>query len=216
MDALVKILPNFKKFNSYIADVKNKINPIMLSGLTDSGKVHFAYATRFYSDNPICIITYNEMQAKKLMKDLSFYGDKVLYFPKREILNFDYIAGSKESLYQRIESLNSIYNNKAQVIVTTIEAVSQKMISKEKLYNNILKLEVSDTCDLNELKEKLVNLGYERYDLVEARGAFSVRGGIVDVAITDKKGIRIEFWGDEIDRISEFDISIYQHKDLLI
>ena len=55
----------------------------MLSGLTDSAKVHMAYATKFYSDKPICIITYNEMQAKKIMKDMEFFSDKVDFFPKR-------------------------------------------------------------------------------------------------------------------------------------
>ena len=56
MKDIVKILPNFKKFNDYISNVKNKTNPIMLSGLTDSGKVHFAYSTYFYAEKPICII----------------------------------------------------------------------------------------------------------------------------------------------------------------
>ena len=51
MNDIIKILPNYKKFNSYIEDVKADVNPIMLSGLTDSGKVHFAYSTMFYSEN---------------------------------------------------------------------------------------------------------------------------------------------------------------------
>jgi transcription-repair coupling factor (superfamily II helicase) len=67
MNDIVKILPNYKKFNSYIQDVKQGITPIMLSGLTDSGKIHFAYSTLFYSEKPICIVTYNELQAKKII-----------------------------------------------------------------------------------------------------------------------------------------------------
>ena len=70
MNETLKILPNFKKFNDYISNVKLGISPIMLSGLTDSAKVHFAYSTYFYTDKPICIITYNELQAKKIIKDL--------------------------------------------------------------------------------------------------------------------------------------------------
>ena len=69
MDTSIKVLPNFKKYNSYIEDVKNNVNPIMLSGLTDTGKVHFAYSTSFYTEKPIVIITYNELQAKKIAKD---------------------------------------------------------------------------------------------------------------------------------------------------
>ena len=77
MKDIVKILPNYKKFNSYIEDVKNGVTPIMLSGLTDSGKVHFAYSSFFYSEKPICIITYNELQAKKIIKNLEYFTDKI-------------------------------------------------------------------------------------------------------------------------------------------
>ena len=60
----MKIVPNVKKYKAYIEDVKNKVTPIMISGLTDSGKIHFAYSTSFYTEKPICIVTYNELQAK--------------------------------------------------------------------------------------------------------------------------------------------------------
>ena len=215
MEALLKTLPNFKKFKTYINDINNKITPIMLSGLTDAGKVHFAYATRFYTEKPICIITYNEMQAKKIIKDLNLYEENVYYFPKREVLNFDYLAESKENIYNRIECLNNIYNKNAKIIVTTIEAIEQPIIPKEFLYKNVLNLKVSESFNLNELKEKLIYLGYERYDLVESKGQFSVRGGIVDVAISEKIGIRIEFWGDEIDSIRRFDIRNQRSIDML-
>ena len=215
MEPLLKTLPNFKKFKTYINDVKNNITPIMLSGLTDAGKVHFAYATKFYTEKPICIITYNEMQAKKIIKDLKLYEKDVYYFPKREVLNFDYLAESKENIYSRIDCLNNIYSKNAKVIVTTIEAIEQPIISKETLYKNILNLKISDSYDLNELKEKLISLGYERYELVESKGQFSVRGGIIDIALSEKKGIRIEFWGDEIDSIRSFDIQNQRSIDML-
>ena len=73
MNDIVKILPNFKKFNDYISNVKDNTSPIMLSGLTDSGKVHFAYSTYFYAEKPICIITYNELQAKKIIRNLEYF-----------------------------------------------------------------------------------------------------------------------------------------------
>ena len=75
------------------------------------------------------VITYNEMQAKKIIKDLEYYSKKVKNFPKREILAYDYLAESKENFYERINSLNSIYNNDVDIVVTTIEAVSQEIIS---------------------------------------------------------------------------------------
>lgn len=207
MNSLVKTLPNIKKFNDYIFDVKKGKGPIMLSGLTDSGKVHFSYSTAFYSDKPICIITYNEMQAKKIIKDLAYFKDTVKFFPKRDVLSFDYIAESKDTIFDRISVLNRLTKNESQIIVTTIEAAMQKMITKESLYKNVMSFKVGDTFNLEELKEKLVLLGYERYDLIEGKGQFSVRGGIVDIATSKNRGVRIEFWGDEIDSIREFSLT---------
>ncbi len=206
MNELVKILPNFKKFNDYINNVKSENSPIMLSGLTDSAKVHFAYSTFFYTNKPICIITYNELQAKKIIKDLEYFCNKVDYFPRREILAFDYLAESKDISYDRINCLNNIYNNKAKVIVTTIEAASQEIVSKEALYKNIFELKENETINLEDIKRELSKLGYERRDLVETTAEYSVRGGIIDIATSSKKGVRIELWGDEIDSIREFDI----------
>ena len=186
MKDIVKILPNYKKFNSYIEDVKNGVTPIMLSGLTDSGKVHFAYSSFFYSEKPICIITYNELQAKKIIKDLQFFTQEINYFPKREIVAYDYLAESKDNLYTRISTLNNIYKNEAKIVVTTIEAVMQKIASKETLYKNILQFKVGEIVNLDEIKSKLIALGYERTEMADTKSGFSIRGGIVDIAISEK------------------------------
>ena len=220
MNEEVKILPNFKKFNNYMNNVKIGTSPIMLSGLTDVAKVHFAYSTYFYSEKPICIITYNEMQAKKLINDLKYFSNDIEYFPRREILAYDYLAESKDNSYERIKTLNSIYTKKASIIVTTIEAVSQEIISKESLYKNIFELKQGEAIDLDEIKEKLTDLGYERVDLVENQCQYSIRGGILDIALSKEKGVRIELWGDDIDSIREFQIdtqrSIKEVKKILI
>ncbi len=207
MNDIVKILPNFKKFNDYISNVKDNTSPIMLSGLTDSGKVHFAYSTYFYAEKPICIITYNELQAKKIIRNLEYFENNINYFPKKEILAYDYLAESKDITYSRIACLNEIHKKQAKIIVTTIEALSQKIIPEDVLYKNILELKIGDVINLEEIKQKLVLLGYERQDVVENKSEFSVRGGIIDVAISEKHGIRIELWGDEIDSIRTFDIN---------
>ena len=184
MNDIVKILPNFKKFNDYITNVKNKLSPIMLSGLTDVAKVHFAYSTYFYSEKPICIITYNELQAKKIIKDLQYFSENVLYFPKREILTYDYLTESKENSYNRINCLNSIYRGNAKIVVTTIEAALQEIISKDALYKSAFTLKQNENINIEDIKKKLNNLGYERCDLVEGASEYSIRGGIIDIALS--------------------------------
>jgi hypothetical protein len=102
MNSLVKIVPNVKKYNDYLFNVNKGTNPIMLSGLTDTAKVHLAYSTKFYVEKPICIITYNEMQARKLIKDMQFFKEEIKFFKKKDITSFDFIAESKDELYDRI------------------------------------------------------------------------------------------------------------------
>ena len=111
--------------------------------------------------------------------------------------------------------MNNIVKRKNKIIVTTIEAAMQKMITKESLYKNVMHLKVGDFFNLEQLKEKLVLLGYERYDLIEGKGQFSIRGGIVDIATSKNHGVRIEFWGDEIDSIRKFSIASQRTTEML-
>jgi len=208
MNEIITKLGEPKKFQEYIEEIKKKNSPITISGLSDVGKIHIAYATKEFSKKPICIITYNEIQAKKIIKDLAYFENEqnISYFPKREIATYDYIAQSKDLPYERIDTLNKIKNGKAKIVVTTIEAIMQKMISKSELYRSVLNFKIGDIYNLEKLKQELVYLGYERNDLVEGRGQFSIRGGIVDISTSEKNGIRIEFWGDEVDSIRQFNI----------
>ena len=206
MNTILGELGKNAKFCEYIKNIENKKSPVAISGLTDVGMVQILAATKEFAKKPICIITYNEIQARKIVEDLKYFTDKVIYLPKKEIVTYDYIAESKDLPYERIEALNKIQETKTGIVVTTIEAVAQKMISKNELYKNTLNFKVGEEHKLEEIKQKLINLGYIRCDLIEGRGQFSVRGGIVDISITEKTGIRIEFWGDEIDSIRYFNI----------
>ena len=206
MNTIVGELGKNPKFCEYIKNIENKISPIAISGLTSVGMTHMIAGTKEFSKKPICIITYNEVQAKRIVEDLKNFTDKVLFFPKKEIVTYDYVAESKELPYERIEVLNRLYENKNIILVTTIEAVMQKIVNKKALYKNVLNFKIGEQCQLEDVKQKLVNLGYVRYDLIDGRGQFSVRGGIVDISITEKTGVRVEFWGDEIDSIRYFNI----------
>lgn len=171
------------------------------------GLTQIGVAINEFGKKPICIVTYNEIQAKKIYEDIKCFTDKVILFPKKEIVTYDYVTESKEMLYKRIEALNAIRSKKNLIVVTTIEAIMQKLPIQNTLYKNELDFKVGQIYDLGEIKKKLVALGYERFDLIEGRGQFSIRGGIVDISTSENIGVRIEFWGDEIDSIRNFNIS---------
>ena len=144
----------------------------------------------------------------------NIFTSKVVFIPKKEIVTYDYIAESKELPYERIEALNKLQQNKVDIAVTTIEALMQSMIPKDTLYKCKIDFKVGNSYSLETLKQDLINLGYSRCDLIEGKGQFSLRGGILDIAINEKQGIRIEFWGDEVDSIRYFNISSQRSTDM--
>ena len=206
MNTILGELGKSQKFVTLINQIEKEKSPIMLSGLTDVGMVELLTSINEYSKRPILIVTYNEIQAKEILENIKTFTDKGYMFPKKEIVTYDYIAESKDLPYERIELLNKIKEKRKPIIVTTIEALTQKLPPKDVLYKNILHFKIGDIYSLDEIKKKLVNLGYVRCDLIEGRGQFSIRGGILDISISEKIGVRIEFWGDEVDSIRNFAI----------
>ena len=223
MQFLIETLCKNEKLEEISQSItKNKKSQhIAISGLSDVSKIQLMEALLEKQKRPICVLTYNEIQAKKLIEDFQSFGAKVLYFPKREIAVYDYIAESKDLPYERIHVLNEMEllaekkRKQNMVIVTTIEAVMQKMISKQELYQNTIEFQVGKTYHLEKIKEALVKLGYERQDLIENKGQFSIRGDIIDVGLSEKIGVRIELWGDEVDSIRYFQISSQRSTEML-
>lgn len=218
MNFLIKTLEENKKFQELTKQI-SKTGPIAISGLVDVEKLHVLAGIFNETKRPMVLVTYNEIQARKLYQDLKKLIKQTYFFPKKEITSYDYVAQSKEIEYKRIDVLNKMYLAKKQkepiITVTTIEAVMQKMVAKDTLYQNVIDFEVGKTYLLDGIKEKLVGLGYERSDLIENKGQFSIRGGIVDVGLSEKIGVRIEFWGDEVDSIRFFQISSQRSTEML-
>ena len=208
MNTIIGELGKSNKFVDLSNQIENKKSPISISGLTDIGMVELLSAINQYNKKPILLITYNEIQAKQILEIIeNFEKEKAVLFPKKEIVTYDFVAESKDLPYERIETLNKIKDKKNLIVVTTIEALMQKLPPKEILFKNILEFKVGDIYNLDELKKTLVNLGYSRCEFIEGRGQFSVRGGIVDISINETLGVRIEFWGDEVDSIRNFNIT---------
>ena len=206
MNLLLNELKQSSKYNDYLKQLENKKSPIAISGLSDVLEAEILVSTQEELKKPIFLITYNEIQAQKLYQNIKFFTDKVYLLPKKEIVTYDYVAESKDMQYARIDILNKIYSKQQGIIIASIETIKQKMISKKALYKNIFELKIGDRCDIEDLKNKLINLGYQRFDLIDGRGEFSVRGGIIDISLNETMGVRIELWGDEIDSIRNFNI----------
>ena len=89
MNTILGELGKNQKFREYIKNIESQKSPIAISGLTDVGMVQMIAATNEFSKKPICIITYNEIQAKQIYENIKYFTDKVVVFPKKEIVTYD-------------------------------------------------------------------------------------------------------------------------------
>ena len=207
MEEIIEKLNCNKKFQEILKNIIKKTSPITLLGLSDFAKTYIPCTAKKEIKEPICIITYNELQAKAILEKAKKFDLNVIYFPKREIVTYEYEAQSKEILYERIEKIKQVINKELDILIIAIETLMQPTISKEELLERRMKYQVGKEYNIEKIKETLVNLGYERCDLIEGRGQFSIRGGIIDISQTESRAIRIELWGDEVDSIRYFNIS---------
>ena len=110
MNPVLAELTKSDKFNEYLERIKKSNAPISILGLAGVGTLQIVASTEENIKRPVCLITYNELQAKKLAEEIRSYINGVFFFPKREILTYDYVAESKELPYERIEVLKNIKN----------------------------------------------------------------------------------------------------------
>ena len=168
MNTIIGELGKSNRFVDLTKQIEKTQSPISISGLTGVGMAEIISAIKGYNKKPILLVTYNEIQAKKILENIkTFETENVLLFPKKEIVTYDYVAESKDLPYERIETLNKINEKKNLIVVTTIEALMQKLPSKKALYKNTLEFKVGDIHNLEEIKKSLVNMGYERSDIIE-------------------------------------------------
>ncbi len=158
MNTILGELGKEPKFIELVNKIDSKQSPIAISGLNDVGMIQVLSAIQNFTKKPICLLTFNEIQAKKLYKDFSYFTEKVDLFNKKEIVTYDYVAESKDIQYERIETLNKIEDGKNKILVTTIEAAMQKLPSVDVLYKDKIKIKVGESYNLEELKQKLIKL----------------------------------------------------------
>jgi transcription-repair coupling factor (superfamily II helicase) len=217
MNFLSKPLLEIDEYGRILNSLKNYTVPINITGPSDSQKVHISYSLSLHSDTKSIFITYNEMQARKIYEDFSyFFGDEAIFFPSREIMLHDVEAKSYDTVYLRLDLLNRIIEGNYRVIVLPVEALVQKLLSPRLFTDSIMEFSVGNRIDLSALPGKLISIGYERVSTVEGRGQFAVRGGIIDIfPVNSPLAVRIELFDDEIDSIREFSIDSQRSTDKL-
>ena len=164
--------------------------------------------SKFANQSPILVVVPNSRIGDQLIKEVSaISGQNVEEFPAWETLPHEKLSPKSDTVTKRIKLLHSLKNKYPQVIVTSIRGLIQP-ISESVIKVETILLSPKKSIPMDKLLEELVYFGFTRTDLVERRGDFAVRGGIVDIFPPDQEHpIRIDFFGDEIDDLALFTVS---------
>ena len=164
---------------------------------------------------PILVVTATDRDAENLYDDLRFFlgeesslspfGKRLHLFPSWEIFPFEKLSPHPDNLAARLEGLYKFLEETSPIVVATPAALMQKVIPREALKQSYVYLIAGQELSRENLLEHLVQWGFQNVPLVEDRGDFSVRGGIVDLFSPGyARPLRLEFDGDRLDSIREF------------
>lgn len=196
------LLSEYKEYSDFCAAIKKGQTPVSVAGVVQSAMPQFIFSSA--GEKNTLIITYSDMEAKQLASDLELYCENVHLFPAKEYVFFNIDAQDRHSENTRLETLYNIEKN--GITVTSIEAVLQFTLPRDKFYENIMEFNMEEEYDLEIIAERLVNIGYVREDEVMGKGQFALRGGILDVFSPHMENpVRIEFFDTQVDSMREFD-----------
>ena len=194
----------------------------VLLGATGTGKT-FTIANVIKEVNkPTLVLAHNKTLAGQLYSELKeiFPNNQVCYFvsyydyyqPEAYVPSSDTYIEKDSSINDEIDELrhyatSSLINAKDVIVVASVSCI-YGIGDKEEYENHMLTLKVGEEINRNEVLSKLVDMMYERNNIDLARGMFRAKGDVIEVIPVYEKshGIRIELFGDEIERITEFDV----------
>lgn len=205
MKTLTAPLYELEAFSSTVDELKST-GIVELNGCQETEKLHMAYALSDGFKHKV-IVTFSEQKAREMCEEYTFYDKNTYMYPAKDMMFYQADIHGSLQTKERLKCIRAIFDNTPCTIVTTIDALMNHSVPKEKISEYIINLRKNDETDIKILAESLTALGYVRNYQVETEGQFSIRGGIIDIfSMTDENPVRIELWGDEIDSIRLFDV----------
>jgi transcription-repair coupling factor (superfamily II helicase) len=173
--------------------------------------VSIAALAQLSGRRPLLVATPTGSDAGQLYDDLVQFmpADQVVLFPAWETLPFERVSPSVETMGRRLEVLWRLRDPERvpAIVVTGVRALLQKL-GPDATTIEPIRVRPNDVLDPDEVLTRLVHMGYRREELVEHRGEVARRGAIIDVyPSTAEAPIRIDLWGDEVDRLTEFTVN---------
>ncbi|HUR71212.1 MAG TPA: transcription-repair coupling factor [Candidatus Limnocylindrales bacterium] len=186
-----------------------------IQGIQGGARAYLIALAAAEIQRPVLVIAPSANHAENLYDDLAFFlGEerglaplrrRLHLFPSWEVLPFENLSPHPENIAGRLEGLYKLVEEPAPILIATPAALMQRVIPKEALKKSYLYIVAGQDLPRESLLDHLIHWGFQNVPLVEERGDFSVRGGIVDLYPPGYgRPIRLEFDNDRLESIREF------------
>ena len=180
--------------------------PMGILGLSHIHKAHFIHSLCAEKKRRALIITHDESTATKMKNDLIALGTNAALYPAGDFSFRPTQAHSHEYEQERLGVLSSMAREAVDAVVMSVEAALQLTIEPHILRRNTMTIEVGSEIPLDMIADDLIAAGYTRSTLVEGKGQFAIRGGLIDIFPPSLEyPVRIELWDEEVDSIAYFE-----------
>ena len=189
--------------------------PALVSGLSAVHRANLAAALTDRITGPFFIVCPDDTAAENFANDLfSMTGEPVSVLGMREFTFYPLEAASRQTEQNRLASLYRLATGENRLTVASVPALLQRTIPAETLRRAAFVIRDGGAYPPEDIEDALIRCGYSRTEQVEGPGQYSRRGGILDFfSPAARQPVRIEFWGDEIDTMSYFDIQTQRREE---
>lgn len=209
MNYIAAQLKNLKPYKDLLKSIENGVDSIYLHGLIKDSLGHFIYSLYENTGRNILIITEDDNSAGKLFDNISSYNKEIVEIYSSSEINYYNISSlEKNNEDNRLRVINRLANKENIITVASSVALQRKISSLSNFKKFSINIDIDKLIDLEEIAESLTYLQYERVSMIESKGQYAIRGGILDIyPVQMENPVRIELFDDEIDSMRIFDIS---------
>lgn len=207
-EELKERLGTIPAFRRLTGELEREGADVAASGLAGSARSLVLAALAPSAGGPLLVVAPDPVTARDVRDDLEIFGlEEVVVYPEDEILPYDYHDPDRDLTGMQMKALEALCDGHVRVLVCTLRSALKKVLPRTRFMELLVELVEGDERDPIALCERLVGLGYERHGVVEAKGQFALRGGILDIFAVGEEGpVRMEFDADEISSMRVFDI----------
>lgn len=197
--------------------IQEGIRDLRVTGLSGSLRAFFFSSLVLDLEKTCLFVLSTAKEASRFYKEMRFFlpelfasgepeARRLFDFPVYDISPLKGLSPHPDIVARRLEALYALTSVRGSVVVTSTEALSFRILPREAMLRALEPMEAGEEVDREKLLEKLESCGYQRTSLVEERGDYAVRGGVIDLfPPLYPSPLRLEFWGDRLESIRTFE-----------